>query len=435
MNNPLPVFTTINLTMGLAGNVSFVSFQDFFRAVTSTAFDAFAGKGVQNEAAFEEMRSHVLKMYAGVTAHASVTSFISEGQHVDCIAITEQPSVFNLGIKQIEKPPMPFTPPAGGHEPPILRADSPLKLGLKDQFGNAISCPMHAIPMSRLAMDRLTQFPTLKHFFAKQPTGSITTLQSRGGLVPQATWDPVRKSASGHQTVINYGGNSWMELWLPVGDYSVSHQKYSGGSPLQTLEGGWTVYPQRFRTTNAVTYIHWSSGTAGCYNLDCPGFVQVNNHWYLGGGWTNYSTPQQRWGFRLQWKLIQGKWWLFLEGGPGNTYDSVGYYPTSIYGGGQLSRNAQHIEFGGEVGRLVGDLWPQMGNGVMATSLAAAVTAASHFLIYYDPHDQDGGTGVYAVLNPQGDLPCYSVDVFINGSLPNGSGAFIHYGGGGGNVC
>jgi Neprosin len=415
--------------MGLGGNLSFVSFQDFIQGMTSTSFETFASRAVQHEGAFEEMRSHILKMYAGVTAHAKVTSFVSEGQHVDCIAIMEQPSVFHLGIKQIEKPPMPT---GGGRTKPasLSYVDSLLKQGLKDQFGNLISCAEDTIPMSRLTMDRLTQFATLKDFFAKHPSGAA--VQPRGALDPRATWDPTRKSAVGYQEVINYGGNSWMELWLPVGDYSASLQRYGGGSPFQTLEGGWVVYPQRFKTTNGVTFIYWSAGTAGCYNLDCPGFVQVNHHWYLGGGWTKYATPQRRWGFRLQWKLIEGKWWLFLDGA--GTYESVGYYPTSIYNGGQLSRNAHQIEFGGEVGRFVGDPWPQMGNGFFPSSSAASVTAASHFLIYYDPHNQDGGIGVDATLTPRADLPCYSVNAFPNGSLP-GSGALIHYGGGGGNAC
>jgi hypothetical protein len=414
--------------MGLAGNVSFVSFQDFIHGMTSTSFNTFASRAVQHEGAFEEMRSHILKMYAGVTAPAKVTSFVSEGQHVDCIAIMEQPTVFHLGIKHIEKPPMPITHPAGRQTKltTVSYVDSLLKQGLKDQFGNAISCPADTIPMSRLAMDRLTQFSTLKGFFAKHPSGTAA-LQPRGGHVPRATWDPVSKSAAGYQSVVNYGGNSWMELWLPVGDYSVCHQKYSGGSPLQTVEGGWAVYPQHFQTTDAVLYIYWNSGKTGCYNLDCPGFVQVDNTWGLGGRFPGrYSTPQQKWGFRIQWKLLKGDWWLFLEGS--GTYNSVGYYPASIYGGGRLSRNAEHIEFGGKVGRFVGDPWPQMGNGVMPSLSTTA--AANQFLIYYDPHNQDGGAGVEANLIPGDDLPCYSVNVF-----PNVAGAYIHYGGGGGNAC
>jgi hypothetical protein len=69
-----------------------------------------------------------------------------------------------------------------------------------------------------------------------------------------------------------------------------------------------------------------------------------------------------------------------------------------------------------------------MRSGVMATSLATAVTAASQYLIYYDPHNEDGGTqaGVYPNLIPPGDLPCFSVDVFKNGSLSDGAGPIIH---------
>ncbi|KAF8234110.1 hypothetical protein L208DRAFT_1089886, partial [Tricholoma matsutake] len=374
----------------------FVSFQDFIQGMTSTSFNTFSSRAVQHEGAFEEMRSHILKMYAGVTAHAKVTSFVSSDQHVDCIAIMEQPSVFHLGIKNVKKPPLPLTPPAGyqTNHTTVSYVDSLLKKGLKDQFGNTMSCPTDTIPMSRLTMDRLTQFSTLKDFFAKHP-GGTAALQQRGAHVSRATWDPVRKYAAGHQAVVNYGGNSWMELWLPIGDYSVGHQRYSSGT--QTVEGGWAVYPQHFQTTDGVLYIYWNSGKTGCFNLDCPGFVQVDKNWGLGGRFPDhYSTPQQRWGFRMQWKLLKGDWWLFLDGS--GAYESIGYYPTSIYGGGQLSRNAEQIEFGGEVGRFVGDPWPQMGNGIMSSSSAGAVTAASQFLIYYDPHNQDGGTGVYANL-------------------------------------
>ncbi|KAF8232105.1 hypothetical protein L208DRAFT_1465986 [Tricholoma matsutake] len=222
-----------------------------------------------------------------------------------------------------------------------------------------------------------------------------------------------------------------MELWLPVSDYSVGHQRYSSGT--QTVKGGWAVYPQHFQTMDGVLYIYWNSGKTGCFNLDCPGFMQIDKNWGLGGRFPDrYSTPQKRWGFWLQWKLLKGDWWLFLDGS--GAYKSIGYYLTSIYGGGQLSRNPEQIEFGGEVGRFVGDPWPQMGNGVMSSSAVAAVTAASQFLIYYDLHNQDSGTGVYANLFPWGDLPCYSVNVFPNGAMP-GAGALIHYGGGGGMMC
>jgi hypothetical protein len=97
-------------------------------------------------------------------------------------------------------------------------------------------------------------------------------------------------------------------------------------------------------------------------------------------------------------------------------------------------RNVHKIKFGGEVVRFVGDPWLQMGNGIMSSLSSASVTAASQLLIYYDLHNQEGGTGMDVMLTPHTNLPCYSVNMFPDGSLP-GSGAFIHYSGGGGNVC
>jgi hypothetical protein len=72
-------------------------------------------------------------------------------------------------------------------------------------------------------------------------------------------------------------------------------------------------------------------------------FVQVSHNWFLGGTFTNYSTPGgQQWEFHMQWKFTGGNWWLFLQGSGG--VDAVGYYPGSIYRGGQLTRNATTIE-------------------------------------------------------------------------------------------
>jgi hypothetical protein len=67
LNNSLPIHQYIDITTSLAGDVSFVSFQDFFRGVKSASFEGFSLKAVQNEGAFEDMRSHILRMYGGVT--------------------------------------------------------------------------------------------------------------------------------------------------------------------------------------------------------------------------------------------------------------------------------------------------------------------------------------------------------------------------------
>src|SRR6185369_1026606 len=110
-------------------------------------------------------------------------------------------------------------------------------------------------------------------------------------------------------------GNSWLNLWNPVVDKdneSISQQWYSGGSggSTQTLEGGWQVLENKYDTKKAVLFTYWTADNydkTGCYNLDCSGFVQVNNHWYLGGTWSSYSTTGgTQWGFEMQWKYYRG---------------------------------------------------------------------------------------------------------------------------------
>jgi hypothetical protein len=121
-----------------------------------------------------------------------------------------------------------------------------------------------------------------------------------------------RTFAYGYQYVTNYGGNSWLDLWNPSGDFSLSQQWYVGGSGgnTQTVEGGWQVLPDKYGTNKAVLFIYWTADdyqNTGCYNLDCSGFVQTNSNWYLGGTWDHYSsTGGGQWGFELQWKLYSG---------------------------------------------------------------------------------------------------------------------------------
>jgi len=329
----------------------FVPFQEFLASVTSADPAAHFGRSsarVTNMEAFEEMRRHVLRMYDGVVVNHS---FVMNNHHFDCVPITQQPSVRLLGIDRIEAPLEPaLSEPSHANAPgdlfTISQLDSTVAL---DSFGNSLQCEEETIPMRRITLEDLTRFPTLRAFFEKGPNGA--------GRAPQPS-ETTPPSPTGHLHVTgvgafdNLGGQSYLNLWSPsVGPdstFSLSQQWWYGGtgSSLQTVEGGWQVYPDYYGTENAALFIYWTADNyheTGCYNLDCPGFVQVDNRWKLGGGFPKYSTaggPQ--YGFTMQWVMRNGNWWLKLNN------DLVGYYPGSIYRGGQLSTNAQHYRFGGE---------------------------------------------------------------------------------------
>ena len=141
--------------------------------------------------------------------------------------------------------------------------------------------------MARLTLEKLTRFGTLDEFFGKGPPGG-----DQGG--PAMAPEP-HLYETGRQYVTNFGGNSWLNLWSPVGDFSISQQWYGAGweTERQTVEGGWQIYEKKYKTKKAVLFIYWTAdnyGTLKCYNLDCVAFRQINKNWFLGGIWDHYST-------------------------------------------------------------------------------------------------------------------------------------------------
>ncbi|KAF2811579.1 uncharacterized protein BDZ99DRAFT_384754 [Mytilinidion resinicola] len=408
---------------------SFIPFDRFLKQVRLAKYEDYKHTKVRNQQAFNEMKAHILKMYEGVT---KATSFVLQDEHADCIAIHEQPTVYHLGIKDIPPPPVNSTNDhtGDGNAPGnTTSAESPLKLGKKDRFCNPISCPKTSIPMARLTLEKLTQHPTLNDFFSKPPMDARPQR-------PEFSADEIHVHAYGIQYVQNFGGNSWLDLWNPTGDFTISQQWYQGyasGQPLQSLEGGWVSE----NSDNSRLFIYYTAdgyGKLKCWNLDCPAFVQINHNWYLGGPWDHYSTKDgDQWGFALQWKFYQGNWWLFLQG-PG-AYEAVGYYNQTIWNGGQMTHNASVIIYGGEVANYTGgENFPQMGSGDLAEK--GWREAAFQKTIFWIPRDENDGVGVWANLtaNDEGKSSCYTIDLV---NWPNGGdwGTYFYFGGPGGNDC
>ncbi|KAH0565239.1 hypothetical protein GP486_001367 [Trichoglossum hirsutum] len=415
-----------------ANNGDFTPFKTFLDQVRSAKYEDYRSSAVRDEVAFKEMKDHILGMYGGVVSN--VTSFVLEGKYGDCIAIKEQPTVYQLGIKEIAQPPTNSVNsrktdrPAPGNS---SHADSPLKLGLRDPFHNPISCPKGTIPMSRLTLERLTRFRTLNDFFSKP-------LFSMGNPAPTAE---THLHARAEQKVSNFGGNSWMSLWNPSGAFSISQQWYAvgyqdGNKVLQTVEGGWRMDPHDEPAQSKSTlFIFWTAdgyGTLKCWNLDCAAFTQVNDGWYLDGPWDHYSTMDgEQWGFEMQWKLYQGNWWLFLKGS--GDYEAVGYYSGSIFDGGLLAKGATLITCGGEVATYASDeRFPEMGSGAWAEK--GWGEAAFHNTIFYIARDETDGVGVWTNMAPVDESVCYSIDI-VDWTSGGEWGTYFYFGGPGNKGC
>jgi neprosin-like protein len=398
-----------------------VPFSEFVSDLTFAPADAYVGRSdvsVNRTAAFEEMRQHLLKLYSDVVV---ARSFQRENKVFDCVPINDQPGVRLRKVKTVATPPP--SPPTSVLGERHERGSSVGDLqNLADAPGNTQRCEGDTIPMRRLTLEKLARFESLKSYFAKGPQDA-GPVHRNGRSIPPAFSD--HSYAHAYQNVTNYGGYSLLGLYRPYVDtsrgqiFSLSQQWYAGGSDaqLQTVEVGWQNYPAKYGTQDPVLFIYWTAdnyGSTGCYNLDCAAFVQTNNNWRLGDSFRNYSTvggPQYE--VALGFYLYQGNWWLAVDN------DWVGYYPGSLFRGGQLTRYAQSIDYGGET---VGTTsWSPMGSGQFAS--AGWPQAAYHRTILY----LDAANAEYEPsLTPSQPFPwCYTITT--------GSDYFFFGGPGGGN--
>ena len=391
---------------------------------------------------FEPMRQHILRTYEGVNV---THSFVRDSAHFDCIPVDQQPAIRALGLQSVAaEPPKSLLmgnqivsdDASVGQTAPAAQAPE----SAKDEFGNSTSCEEHTIPMRRMTMNDVSNSGSLGGFFQKRSAVPAEAID--GSLVQPKSPTDGHKYSITYQNVNNLGGGSTLNLWDPAVDtlkgetMSLSQQWYMGGSgaSTQTAEVGWQVMPDYWGTNRAVLFIYWTAADydqdnypgiagGGCYNMTCGAFVQTSSIYTLGGAFTTYSTPGgPQYDFSAEFYLYQGNWWLAING----TY--IGYFPGSLYRGGQMSRNAELIEFGTE--SVGSPIWPAEGSGYWSTS--GFGYAAYQRNVFY--HNLSEATAPAALKLYQPAPACYSTaGPFVSNSP--GWNVYFYEGGPGGSGC
>jgi len=408
-----------------SGPAEFVPFRNFIDQTATANADNYLGQPaskVKDAAAFEEMRQHILNMYQGVDVNHS---FVLDSAHYDCVPTMQQPAVRKYGIKKLASPP--DSVPAKASDSNIDLTSSLDHENQFDAFGNSTHCEDDTIPMRRITLETMTRFQTLQQFFQKSPAEQAP--QQEGKLGPGAA----HKYSYAYQWVNNLGGNSNLNIWSPyvntsLGEvFSLSQEWYVGGSGsgTQTEEVGWVVYPAMFGDEYSHFFIFSTPDdyNTGCWNNSCGDFVQTKDAGLLGARFnpTSSTLGRQQIEFSSEYQLYKGNWWVSYNG----TF--FGYYPGSMYKGGQNTKHAQLIEYGTEgVGTTV---WPPEGSGDWP-SKGWEYAAYQRDIFYINT----AGKGVWASLTP--DIPspnCYSI-----GGPFSGSGdwtVYFYEGGPGGKNC
>jgi hypothetical protein len=396
----------------------FPSLKVFIGSIQSARFSDYSAKvasKVAHEAAFAEMKAHILNLYDKTEVQHS---FVDEsGAVFDCIPIEQQLSLRGSTGAIPKAPDLPKVMAGGG--PQDERKDaliaSPLGPDRKDRHGNVMQCPPGTVPIRRVTLEDLTRFGTLQDFFRKGPRGAGRPPRA----IEPATVPATHRWAHAYQSVNNGGGHSYLNLWDPsIGAnqvFSLSQHWYVGGSGanLQTLECGWQVYPAMYGDTKPHLFTYWTAddyNKTGCYNLTCSAFVQIGSSFAPGMalGPTSVSGGSQ-YIIELAYWHTGGRWWLYFNGTAGSNV--IGYYPDTLYKGGALASQATEIDYGGEV---VGTTsFPPMGSGAFAN--AGWQKAAYQRTIGYWP--PQGGAMINAGLTTSQSWPnCYTAQVDLYGS-------------------
>ncbi|CAN8318155.1 unnamed protein product [Cochlearia groenlandica] len=153
-----------------------------------------------------------------------------------------------------------------------------------------------------------------------------------------------------------YGAKATISIWRPKvetkDEFSISQIWITSGSyenhNLNSVEVGWQVSRVMYGDSEPRLFVYWTSDEykhTGCYNLECPGFIQTNNDIVLGGMISPVSKFEGK-QYELTisiWKDPKsGNWWLGL--GPNNSL--VGYWAKEIFA--SLS-SADEVQWGGEI--------------------------------------------------------------------------------------
>ncbi|EOA32597.1 hypothetical protein CARUB_v10015890mg, partial [Capsella rubella] len=119
-----------------------------------------------------------------------------------------------------------------------------------------------------------------------------------------------------------HGAKAVINVWKPyvqtVGEFSFAQIWVSAGrqKTLNNIEAGWQVVKKVDGDDKPRYFVYWTADgyrSTGCYNLDCPGFVTINQRFALGGIVPRVSTlnGQQEVIPTTIWKdSLTGNWWL-----------------------------------------------------------------------------------------------------------------------------
>ncbi|KAF3775086.1 hypothetical protein EJ110_NYTH51365 [Nymphaea thermarum] len=288
--------------------------------------------------------------------------------------------------------------------PKELLKDAPSEGNLtampKLSLGANGTCPEGTVPILRGPQDpnivtkSRRSLPSLQYSTAGHEYAVLSTSGSKyhGSSAVLNLWNPLVDAKD--------AGFSLGQLWAVSGS----------GDAVNTVEAGWHVYPNFYSgDTRTRLFIYWTSDgykKTGCYNLNCPGFVQVSRKLAPGVVLpaSTYKGSQLYMKFFVYRDPKTAHWWLRIG------EEWVGYWPRTIFT--TLASGATFLEWGGEIinGGTTVHTTTDMGSGHFPSKGSDGVSASFNSLLYVDQNYKVmKPTSVSAIVSRP---KCYGLKVF-----------------------
>ncbi|KAF5207766.1 Nep-interacting protein [Thalictrum thalictroides] len=296
----------------------------------------------------------------------AVKSFETEyGDIYDCIDIYKQPAFDHPALKNHTIQMEPTSYPQGMSKESSSTTEV-LDLGLPDG-----GCPKGTVPIRRIRKaDVMIGKPPKRHFANATLNGPKPMLYQ-----PPGRSHAIARTLPGEY----YGTEVYMNVWNPKVDHGVDMFSLAqtwitagSGYEVNTIEVGWLVSYSRNHDVITKMFVYWTTDgyrSTGCYNTDCPGYVQLNERipvdYRLDHHTSTYNGQQYDVKINLFKDTRSGHWYLFRDLLP------IGYWPSDVFD--KLDTKADLVTWGGEVyydvdicRRLTGSIYcpyPEMGSG------------------------------------------------------------------------
>ncbi|KAF8379083.1 hypothetical protein HHK36_028511 [Tetracentron sinense] len=253
------------------------------------------------------------------------------GDVIDCIDIHKQ-LAFDHPLLKNHKIQMRPSFPLKGVTNEASSIANQIKVGL-----NSKGCPTGTVPIRRTRKEDLIRFKTFASIppTAREVPGSHVATLKTLSRTPERALHGAKAYISAYNPSVAADQFSSAQMWIENGPFDQTN----------SIQAGW---------------IADSYHKTGCWDILCPGFVQISKEVSLGEALTNtsiYDGDQYEMMVQIYQDQVSGNWWfVFTE-----RYIHVGYWPKSIFT--ELAMGATDVSWGGRTSGRPEVPSAQMGSG------------------------------------------------------------------------